>query len=157
MKPSPEVLLAMLTDTPSRIQGFAAGLSEYQLRVAPSSEQWSMLQVLAHLRACHDVWTTSVYTMLTTPEPKMVKIHPNLWWQKMQFDQLSFAHLIRTFSDRRLELILVLQSMSEQSWQRTGFIEKRQCTIYNEIRRLALHEQHHDAQFVQLRTWLLQS
>ena len=157
MKQSPEVLLTLLADTPSRILGFAAGFTENQLQDSPSPEQWSMVQVLAHLRACHDVWTSSVYTMLTIDQPNIVKIHPNLWWKNMQFDKHSFAHLIRTFSDRRLELILVLRSVPEKSWERTGFIGNRQYTIYDQIRRLALHEQHHDPQFSRLRTWLSQT
>ncbi|MBN1452950.1 MAG: DinB family protein [Anaerolineales bacterium] len=51
-----EQILAILGETPSRLVILSAGLSSAQLHTAPEPGEWSASEILAHLRACSDVW-----------------------------------------------------------------------------------------------------
>ena len=49
-------ILTILTETPSRIADLTDGLTAVQLRTPPGQDEWSVNDVLAHLRSCADVW-----------------------------------------------------------------------------------------------------
>ena len=50
-----EQVLSLLAETPRRLEGLTAALASAQLRSAPSDDEWSVNDVLAHLRGCADV------------------------------------------------------------------------------------------------------
>ena len=53
-------IMAILPETPRRIAALTEGLSPTELRAAPEPDAWSINDVLAHLRACHDVLGGSI-------------------------------------------------------------------------------------------------
>jgi hypothetical protein len=50
----------MLAATPPRITALTAGLGPAQLHTAPAPDEWSANEVLAHLRACADMWDNCI-------------------------------------------------------------------------------------------------
>ncbi len=55
-----ERILTMLREAPPRLATLTAGLRSEQLRAAPAPGEWSANVVLAHLRACADMWGGSI-------------------------------------------------------------------------------------------------
>jgi DinB superfamily len=53
-------VLTMLAATPPRITALTAGLGPAQLHTAPAPDEWSANEVLAHLRACADMWDNCI-------------------------------------------------------------------------------------------------
>ena len=51
-----EQVLIMLPETPPRIAALTADVLPEQVRATPTDGGWSANEVLAHLRACADVW-----------------------------------------------------------------------------------------------------
>jgi uncharacterized damage-inducible protein DinB len=51
-----EKILTILKETPERLALITAELTPEQLHTAPSAGEWSINEVLAHLRACNEVW-----------------------------------------------------------------------------------------------------
>src|SRR5487761_1341461 len=51
-----EQVLTLLAETPARIAALTADLAPAQLHTPPNHDEWSANDVLAHLRACADVW-----------------------------------------------------------------------------------------------------
>lgn len=60
MSPTADGELSTLRVTPSRIAEVTAGLTPAQARAAPSEGEWSVNEVLAHLRSCADIWGGSI-------------------------------------------------------------------------------------------------
>ena len=64
IKPSNiEKFLEMLVDNVARIEMDTAELDDEQLAQGKDGE-WSATEILAHLRACDDVWTMTIQQML---------------------------------------------------------------------------------------------
>ena len=72
-------LLTLLAAAPSHIVAATADLNATQLRAAPAPEQWSANDVLAHLRACADVWGGCIATILAQDEPTFRAVNPRTW------------------------------------------------------------------------------
>jgi hypothetical protein len=61
--------LQILTETPQRILACTKGLDESQLATRPSPDEWSIVEMLAHLRGSAEVWSASIYGMLNQSIP----------------------------------------------------------------------------------------
>ena len=61
---TPAQLLPRLAAAPTRIAALTEGLTPAELRAAPGEGEWSATDVLAHLRACADVWGGCIARLL---------------------------------------------------------------------------------------------
>lgn len=57
-------ILAILAETPRSLAAITGGLTLAQLHSAPAPGEWSANDVLAHLRACADVWGNCIAEIL---------------------------------------------------------------------------------------------
>ena len=62
-------IMAILPETPRRLAALTEGLSPTQLRTSPEPDAWSINDVLAHLRACHDVLGGNTLRILAEDHP----------------------------------------------------------------------------------------
>ena len=136
--------LQILRESPHRIATVTAGIDESRLKKAPPQE-WSLLQIMAHLRASAEVWSTSIFTMLTVDNPQMDFIHPRKWDKKQGYGTLSFAENLMVFDLWRMTLLHTLEPLSFEAWGRTGRVigKVNTFTVFGETMRMALHESDH--------------
>ncbi len=71
-----EQVLTLLAETPLRIAALTAGLTPAQLHTTPNHDGWSANDVLAHLRACADVWGNCIVTMIAEDTPTLRAVNP---------------------------------------------------------------------------------
>lgn len=115
-----EQVLAMLAGAPPRIAELTAGLTPAQLQSQPDPESWSANELLAHLRACADMWGGSMTTIITEDEPTLRAINPRTWIKRTNYPDLDFQTSLRSFADQRGELITLLESLSPEGWLRSA-------------------------------------
>lgn len=138
--------LALLTETPTRIMAATAVLTETQLHTSPAPKEWSIAQILAHLRGCDDVWTHTIYAMLVNDNPHMPVFQPREWSKVVGYGRLPFPASLQSFTLKRAELLAVLQKLPEAKWGRTAVLGNHTHNVYSQARRLALHEATHCAE-----------
>ena len=69
-------ILELLTHAPLRLEKATRGLQTTQLSVRSDAEPWSVSDILAHLRACSDVWGKSIIAMITRDNPTLRYVSP---------------------------------------------------------------------------------
>jgi hypothetical protein len=138
-----EKYLTLLEETPKRIELSLAGLDASRLSLAPGLRQWSGVEILAHLRACEDLWSYSIYAMLAETQPILALLDERRWAKTTGYASLDFQTSFEIFKLKRAELLRVLRNLSEESWSRSATIEGRSHTVFSQARRMALHEQEH--------------
>ncbi len=77
-----EQILGMLAEAPPRLVALTTGLAPDQLRISPGQGQWSVVDVLAHLRSCADVWGSYIGRVLTEYRPTIRAVNPTTWIKK---------------------------------------------------------------------------
>lgn len=150
LKPTPkeiELHLTQLADTPLNLQGMVVGFSDADLHWSPSSKDWSVVEVLAHIRACADVWAFSIYAILTENQPSLPLLDERHWAKTLGYAALPFETSFNTFSAQREDLVRPLRGLSPEQWERTCQIEGCNHSVFSQTRRMALHEIEHMAQF----------
>ena len=142
-----EQVLTLLADTPSRIAALTADLTPTQLRAAPHPDEWSANNVLAHLRACADVWGNCIRVMIAEDTPTLRAINPLTWIKKTDYLELEFRPSLRSFATQRADLSAVLEPLPHEGWSRaatvTGAGKVLERTVLFYAQWLARHERQH--------------
>ncbi len=85
-----EQVLTLLAAPPPRIAALTAGLAPAHLHTSPNHDAWSANDVLAHLRACADVWGTCIAAMIIQDTPTLRAINPTTWIKQTDDRDLDF-------------------------------------------------------------------
>ena len=142
--------LAILSETPQRIGHAAKNLEEARLQHKADSKPWSVNEILAHLRSCADLWTYSIYAMLSENEPVFTDINERKWAKITRYAELPFSESFQAFTLQRENLLRVLKDLPFEAWERSAIIFERHHTVFTQIRRMAKHEQEHMEQIESL-------
>jgi len=140
-------VLALLAQTPARISALTEAVSPADLHATPSPGEWSANDVLAHLRACADVWGGCMLQMISEERPTLRAVNPRSWIASTDYPGLAFAPSFRAFVAQRSELLAVLERLPEEGWSRTatvtgaGSVLERSVLDYGS--RMARHERPH--------------
>lgn len=143
-----EQILAILRDSPGRLAAMTAGLGKSQLRAAPEPGEWSVTEVLAHLRSCADVWGDAIDTILRSSDhPTIRAVNPRTYVKSTGYPARDFGASLREFTAQRERLSAVLAPLPEADWSRTATVlgggDPLQLSVHRYAHRLAHHERIH--------------
>jgi len=149
-----EQVLTQLEEQPETIAVFAAGLSQARLHSPPSEGNWSVNDVLAHLRSCADMWGKYIETIVAEDRPTFRAMNPTTWIKSTNYPELDFAPSFRAFAKQRAELLALLRPLPKTAWSRsatvTGAGRPRERTVLEYARWLANHERTHLKQIARI-------
>lgn len=141
-------ILAILKETPLRLAKLTLSLALVQLHIPPSTGEWSVNEVLAHLRACDDVWGGYyIMTILAEDKPTITARNPRTWIKNTNYLEQDFQTSLRAFTKQRKKFLVVLESLSPKEWARTNTLigagKPLQQTLLSHADGLARHERAH--------------
>ncbi len=140
-------VLALLAEAPPRLEALTGGLAPAQLLTAPNDDGWSANDVLAHLRACADVWGGCIAAMIAEERPTLRAVNPTTWIERTDYPALEFRPSLRAFAAQRADLLAVLAPLPLDGWSRaatvTGAGRPLERTVLSYARWLAEHERPH--------------
>ncbi len=142
-----EQLLALLAETPPSIAAVTTGIDAEALRAAPEPGEWSANEVLAHLRACADVWGDCIATILAEDHPTIQALNPKRWIKSTDYPELEFRPSLDAFTAHRDGLLALLEPLAPADWERTATVtgagSPLERTLHSFADRLARHERSH--------------
>jgi len=142
-----EQILAILTQTPDRLIELTAGLSGSQLRDAPEPGEWSVTEVLAHLRSCADVWGDAIEAIVITDHPTIRALNPTSWIKTTDYREIGFGPSLQAFTRQRDRLLALLGQLPKEGWSRSATVlgggNPFELTVHSYANRLARHERSH--------------
>ena len=122
--PTIDHVLATLRSTPLRLAELTASCSPEQLGAAPAPGEWSVTDVLAHLRACADVWGGSIARILSEDTPAFRYVSPRTWFRKTDYPNWTFDAALTALTEQRSVLLARLDSLPPEAWRRTANVTK---------------------------------
>ena len=144
---STEQVLTLLAETPPRIATLTADLAPDQLQTPPNHDEWSANDVLAHLRACADVWGNYIEAMIAEDTPTLRAVNPLTWIKKTDYLELEFRPSLRSFATQRADLLAIMEPLPHEGWSRaatvTGAGKVLERTVLFYAQWLARHEGQH--------------
>jgi hypothetical protein len=151
---STEQVLTLLAGTPPRLAALTAGVAPARLQTPPAPEEWSANDVLAHMRACADVWGGCIATIIAEDRPTLRAVNPTTWIHKTDYRDQAFHASLDAFSRQRAELLAVLEPLAPADWARaatvTGAGKALERTVQSYAEWLARHERPHIKQIASI-------
>ena len=146
--------ITALADTPVRISRAIENASPSSLHLRSDEEPWSVNDVIAHLRACADVWGGSIERMIAQDHPTIRYVSPRTRMRKKNYSALPFNDNLEAFVSQRSGLLDLLRGLPAESWSRgatfTATTRGREQTVLSYAARLAEHESGHCRQIEEL-------
>lgn len=150
MNPAPAdiaTVLWLLAATPQRLAALSHGQPYARLHIRRDPDTWSPNDILAHVRACADVWGKGIMAMITQDDPTMRYVSPRTWIKKTDYLELEFTSSLQAFTRQRQELLKTLAALDQQDWTRgatfTATTRGREQTVFSYAQRIAQHEHEH--------------
>ncbi|MEX2237317.1 MAG: DinB family protein [Dehalococcoidia bacterium] len=143
-----EEIIAILRESPGRIAAVTEGVAAAQLHAAPEPGAWSVNDVLAHLRACHDVWGGNILRILAEDRPGWKAMNPRTWMKRTDYPEWEFQPALEAFAKQRADLLAVLEPLPPEGWERLALVTGMLGETYERSARyyadgLADHERQH--------------
>jgi len=139
--------LTLLAATPARLADLTEGLPPDQLLAPPEPGEWSARDVLAHLRACADMWGRYIVQILGEDRPTIKAVNPTTWIKQTNYREQEFRPSLQAFTAQRAELLALLEPLAPEAWSRTATVtgagKPRQRTVHTYAQWLANHEGSH--------------
>ena len=140
-------VLIQLAEQPKEIAALTADLPRARLHRSPTRGEWSLNDVLAHLRSCADMWGKYMATIIADDRPTIRAMNPRTWIKHTNYPALEFAPSFRAYTKQRAELLALLRPLPKASWSRsaivTGAGKPRERTVLEYAQWLANHERSH--------------
>ena len=114
-----EQILTILAATPPRTAALTTRLTSAQLHTSPRPGEWSANDVLAHLRACADIWGRCIEVMIAQDNPTLRAINPRTWIKETDYLEREFQPSLRAFAKQRKALLKVLEPLPPKAWSRS--------------------------------------
>ena len=111
-------LLALLEETPRRLVAMASGIENARLQAKVDQDTWSVNDILAHLRACADVWGKSILAMIAQDQPTLRYVSPRTWMRKTDYHAQEFHASLQAFTNQRAMLLQALKMLKIAEWSR---------------------------------------
>ena len=149
-----EQVLALLAETPARIAAATRGLTEVELHTSPVRGEWSVNEVLAHVRACADVRGEPIRMIVAEDHPTFRAVNPRTWIKETDYQDLEFRRSFRVFTKQRTDLLALLRPLPRKGWARaatvTGAGAALERTVLFYAEWVARHERPHARQVEQI-------
>jgi DinB superfamily len=141
-------IMAILPESPRRIAALTEGLTPTQLRASPDPDAWSLKDVLAHLRACHDVLGGNIQRIVAEDRPTWKGMNPRAWIKKTDYPEWEFVPAFEAFKKQRADLLAVIEPLAPDAWERTATVTGMLGETYSRSARyygdwMARHERAH--------------
>lgn len=138
-----DAVLSILNATPGRLANLIMAFDDRHLYTPPGVKTWSVSEILAHLRSCADIWTFSIYAMLTEERPIIPDINERKWAKVTTYARLPIVISLQAFTFQREELLRVLKPLPKEGWEHGSLIMEHEHTVFTQARRMATHERDH--------------
>lgn len=142
----PDELVAILTETPQRIDELTRDVAASLLVTAPAEGQWSARDLVVHWRACADVFGDAARA-IAGGTTTLRATSPTTWIDRTGYLGLDFASSFAAFQAQRDELLAFLDTLPDEAWTAsttvTGAGAPLTRTVQSYIRWLATHERGH--------------
>lgn len=152
---APDEIVKLLDAAPQRIEDAVLYRTDEALTRRLLPDEWSANEILAHVRACQDMWgDVRVVRMIEEDRPTMRAVNPMTWLVQTNYLELPFRSSLAAFAEQRNRFIARIADLSPEDWLRTGTFtgggKPRQYSVHTECDALARHERSHVKQIERL-------
>ena len=114
-------IVATVKAIPAALEGILANLSGETWTQSPHPEEWSLVEIISHLRDVErEVNLPRIQTFLREENPFITADDTDLWVSERAYAEDNGEAALQDFIAARVKTLATLKNLSEEDWQRTG-------------------------------------
>ena len=117
---SPGELLTGYRATPRVLRAITRELSEDQLNWRRDDDDWSIIEVIAHLADAEDNSIDRTRRMLAEDNPQFSEYDEKAWARDRGYRSKTLAEVLTRFRDQREAHIQTLEALDDSGWIQAG-------------------------------------
>ncbi|MGC1377248.1 MAG: DinB family protein [Anaerolineales bacterium] len=143
-----DILLDTFRSTPDILNGLLRNVSQEQAAAARGGdENWSVVQVLCHLRDAEERNLERIRLMRNQDNPVLEGYDQEQWARERNYAAARLDEALAAFLKRRAATLAELKTLAPQEWERPGLhSEAGPITVLSHLQRLLRHDAIHLAQ-----------
>ena len=144
----PQELLDAIKVMPDTLNGLLSRVSDEQAKAAKGGdENWSVVEVVCHLRDAEEFTLKRVEAMRDQDNPQIVGYDQAALAMERKYNKADLQSALQGFLSLREKLITTLSALSPEAWERGGeHNENGHITIFSYILHIVAHDSIHCAQ-----------
>jgi FMN phosphatase YigB (HAD superfamily) len=116
--PTPASLIAVMLSTPAAISGLLSGLSDSDMTKRPIQNEWSLTEIVCHLRDTElEVNLPRLRMLLELDDPFIPARVTNAWAQERDYNNQDIVQALEVFTSARMVTLELLHGLKDE-WQR---------------------------------------
>ncbi|MCU0484916.1 MAG: DinB family protein [Anaerolineales bacterium] len=116
----PAALKAVLRSTPAALDTITQRIDSLQWNIRPASKEWCAAEIICHLRDVEqEVNLPRLQLSLAESNPFIAGKNTDSWAEERGYIHQRLPLALRAFQSHRSQLLDLLDSISEQDWQRS--------------------------------------
>jgi hypothetical protein len=129
---------------PERVSEEVKGLSEEELRFRPGEGQWSLKEVIGHLRDFAEIDHDRLCRMITQESPFLPGYDQEALVRERNYQEADLPAVLDELASFRRKTVQVLTELVDANWARTGrHLERGIFSIRQFVEQLVRHEAMH--------------
>jgi uncharacterized damage-inducible protein DinB len=132
---------------PERVSEEVKGLSEEELRFRPGEGEWSLKEVVGHLRDFAEIDHDRLWRMITQERPFLPGYDQEALVRERNYQDADLPAVLDELASFRRQTVQVLTELVDANWTRTGRHQERGISsirqlVDNLVRHEAMHLEH---------------
>ena len=116
---NPSAVVSLLRASPAVFDSLFRETSSDIVKMKPNEKEWSVIEIICHLKDVdQDVNIPRVSTIIKENEPFIEGADTHPWVSERRCWEEDSAQLLRSFIEKRIELVQLLESLPPDAWQR---------------------------------------
>lgn len=129
---------------PERLREEVTGLSEAQLRFRPGDGQWSLKEVIGHVRDFAEIDHDRLVRMITQERPVLVGYDQEDLAREHNHQEANLETVLAELASVRQQTVHVVTELVDANWARTGrHLERGTFSIRQHVDHIVEHEALH--------------
>ena len=124
--------IAAYESTPTRVREAIGGLSNEQLLLRPTPEEWSIAEIILHLPDSENFGYERLRRTIAEEKPALQAYPESIWAERLGYRQQDRRLALDLFEAQRRASTALIKQLPEEAWVRTG--------IHSERGEMTLHE-----------------
>ncbi len=150
MSEQTDALLTQLDESLRRLTWALMDVDEDDLNASEDNE-WSPVQILAHVKACDDIMTGRIAMLLVHPQPMLQDFNERAWAEIAGYTMAPVDQTLMALQRHRNEMVWQLRNLPDEAWSRTAQHETRgTLSLLDLVQSFADHETEHVQQLEDL-------
>jgi uncharacterized damage-inducible protein DinB len=133
-------------DGPVQLRRAVADMSAAQLEARPVPGKWSTLEVVCHLVDSEQAWCHRMKRVIAEERPLLIGYDESRFTATLRYHDHDFKTELILMEGMRAQMALVLRTLPESAWARTGVHNERGLITLEEMLQAEVeHVPHHIA------------